>query len=188
MQEKPNLSKAQGANTPDEVKHMRRVPYDSAIGSIMNIKDMVLVYGGNHENELRVTCYIDKSAKQSIIAMYFKETEYIVAAEASLEVVWMTKFIDGLGKVVSTDKEPIEMLCDNTSAIAIANDPKIIKGARHYQRKYHFIREVIKIGNIVLNKVHTDDNVVNLFTKPMSLTKHNEHALGIGLRRASSPM
>ncbi|GJR25876.1 hypothetical protein Tco_1102108 [Tanacetum coccineum] len=41
MQEKSDLSKSQGANTPNE--------------------DMVLVYGGNPENELKVTCYIDAS-------------------------------------------------------------------------------------------------------------------------------
>nr|GEU30167.1 hypothetical protein [Tanacetum cinerariifolium] len=33
MQKKPNLSKAQDANTPDEVKRMQRVPYASAIGT-----------------------------------------------------------------------------------------------------------------------------------------------------------
>ncbi|GJU19636.1 retrotransposon protein, putative, ty1-copia subclass [Tanacetum coccineum] len=35
MQEKPNLSKTQGANTPNEVNHMQGVTYASAIGSIM---------------------------------------------------------------------------------------------------------------------------------------------------------
>ncbi|GJS37599.1 hypothetical protein Tco_0535981 [Tanacetum coccineum] len=35
MQEKPNLSKSQGAYTPEEVKCMQRVLYGSAIGSIM---------------------------------------------------------------------------------------------------------------------------------------------------------
>ncbi|GKD56550.1 hypothetical protein Tco_1289937 [Tanacetum coccineum] len=48
------------------------------------------------------------------------------------------------------------------------------------------IREVIKNRNIILNKVHTDDSVADPFTKLMQLTKHYEHALGIGLRRASS--
>ncbi|GJY66977.1 retrotransposon protein, putative, ty1-copia subclass [Tanacetum coccineum] len=57
MQEKPNLSKAQGASKPEEVKRMQRVLYALAIGPIMNSKDMVLVYEGNPEDELRVTCY-----------------------------------------------------------------------------------------------------------------------------------
>ncbi|GKD77928.1 hypothetical protein Tco_1340549 [Tanacetum coccineum] len=176
---------------------------------------MFIVYGGNLRKELRVTCYTDvgfktdkddrkiligiclcsewrsrrqKSAKQSTIAMSSTKAELIGASEATMEAVWMRKFIDGLGKVMPTNKEPMEMLCDNTSAIAIANEPGIMKGARHYQRKYHYIREVIEMGEIVLNKVHTDDNVADPFTKPMSLTKHYEHASGIGLRPVNSLM
>ncbi|GJX85265.1 ALP1-like protein [Tanacetum coccineum] len=88
MQERPNLSKTQGASTPEEVKSM-----------YLRNTDMVPVYRGNLENELRVTCYTD-------------EVEYIAAMEA----VWMRKFIDGLG-VVPTNKEPMEMLCEQSSHI-----------------------------------------------------------------------
>ncbi|GJT63823.1 hypothetical protein Tco_1015303 [Tanacetum coccineum] len=51
---------------------------------------------------------------------YVCEVEYIVAAEASMEAVWMRKIINGLGDVMSPNKRPIEMLCDNAPAIAIA--------------------------------------------------------------------
>ncbi|GJT81276.1 hypothetical protein Tco_1055618 [Tanacetum coccineum] len=97
------------------------------------------------------------------------EAEYIVAAKASMEAVWMRKFIDGLEDVMSSKKIPMEMLCDNAHAIAIANDPKIIRGSRHYQRKYHYICEVIQAGEIFLKKVHTGDNLADPFTKPMPL-------------------
>ncbi|GJV85923.1 hypothetical protein Tco_1525821 [Tanacetum coccineum] len=105
-----------------------------------------------------------------------------------MEVVWMRKFVDELGNVVPTNKRPMNMLCDNTTAIAIANDLGIIKGAKHYQRKYHYICEVIQNGEIVLDKVHTDDNVVDPFMKLMPYTKHFEHAMRIGVRPASSLM
>ncbi|GKB55520.1 hypothetical protein Tco_0906273, partial [Tanacetum coccineum] len=64
-----------------------------------------------------------KSVKHRTISMSSSETEYIAAAKASMEAVWMRKFIDGLGKVVPSNKEPMEMLCDNTRAIAIAYSP-----------------------------------------------------------------
>ncbi|GKC77785.1 hypothetical protein Tco_1128559 [Tanacetum coccineum] len=51
------------------------------------------------------------------------EAEYINAVEASMEAVWMRKFIDGLGGVMPSNKIPMEMLCDNEPAIAIADDP-----------------------------------------------------------------
>ncbi|GJV75334.1 hypothetical protein Tco_1506918 [Tanacetum coccineum] len=159
---------------------------------LRNNKDMVHVYGAKSEDELKVSCYVDasfqtdkddtksqtvyvfilnggaidwKSAKQSTTAMSSTKVEYIAAAEASMEAVWMKKFIDRLGDVVPSNKRPMEMLCDNEPAIAIATDPGILSGAIHFQRKYHYIREVIQEREIVLKKVYTDDNVADLFTR-----------------------
>nr|GEW53236.1 hypothetical protein [Tanacetum cinerariifolium] len=61
-----------------------------------------------------------------------QEAEYIAAAEASMVAIWMRKFIDGLGGVMPSNKRPMEMLCDNKPALAIARDPTILKGARHF--------------------------------------------------------
>ncbi|GJR85851.1 zinc finger, CCHC-type containing protein, partial [Tanacetum coccineum] len=165
MMEKPDYRKSQGAKTPSEVQRMHGVPYALAIGSIM----------AKPEAELKVSCYADA-------------TEYIAAAEASMKAVWMRKFIDGLGDVVPSNKRPMEILCDNEPAIAIAADPGILKGARHFQRKYHYIRQVIQECEIILKKVHTYDNVADLFTKPMSFNKHYKHAMAIGIFPASSLM
>nr|GEZ10934.1 hypothetical protein [Tanacetum cinerariifolium] len=102
----------------------------TAVKTILNYlrktKDMVLVYGAKLEAELKVSCYADKSAKQSTNAMSFIEVEYIVAVKTSMKVVWIRKFIDGLGDVVPSNKRPMEMLCDNEPPIAIAADPGIL--------------------------------------------------------------
>ncbi|GKD02595.1 hypothetical protein Tco_1177569 [Tanacetum coccineum] len=159
MQEKLRLSKSQGATTPAELKHMKNVPYASAV-------------------ELKVSCYTDagyltdaddlksqtgyvfvlnggdvdwKSAKQSIFATSSAEAEYIAAYDASKEAVWVRKFISGLG-VVPTIEEPINMYCDNTRAITIANELGITKGAGHFRAKVHYLRKVIEYGNIKLKK------------------------------------
>ncbi|GJR18954.1 hypothetical protein Tco_0967481 [Tanacetum coccineum] len=129
-----------------------------------------------------------KSAKQSTTAMYSIEAEYIAATEASMEAVWIRKFIDGLGDVMPSNKRPVEMLYDNEPTLTIAIDPRILKGARHFQRKYHYIREVIQEGEIVLKKVLTDDNVVDPFTKPMPFSKYFEHAMTIGIVPTSNLM
>ncbi|GKD09413.1 hypothetical protein Tco_1189098, partial [Tanacetum coccineum] len=164
---------------------------------LRNTKDMVLVYGAKPEAKLKVYCYADASfqndeddtkSQTGTTAMSSTEAEYIAAAEASMEAVWMRKFIDGLGGVMPSNKRPLEMLCDNEPAIAIADDPRILKGARHFQRKYHYIREVIQEREIILKKFHTDDNVADPLTKPMPVNKHYEHARAIGIAPASSLM
>ncbi|GKB99643.1 retrotransposon protein, putative, ty1-copia subclass [Tanacetum coccineum] len=187
MQEKHVYRKSQGAQTPGELKRMQRVPYASAIGSIMYAtdKDDTKSHSG-YVFVLNDGALDWKSAKQSTIAMSFTKAKYIVAVEASMKVVWMRKLINRLGHVIPTNKRPMEILCDNPPAIAIVNDPRIIKGAKDYQRKYHYIREVIQDGEIVLKKVHTYDNLAGPFTKPMPYNKHFKHVMSIGVCLVSS--
>nr|GFB74126.1 zinc finger, CCHC-type [Tanacetum cinerariifolium] len=164
------------------------------------------IYGGDQKRELRVSCCTDvgyltdaddlksqteyvfvlnggavdwKSAKQSIFATSSAEAEYIAAFDASKEAVWVRKFIAGL-RVVLTIEEPISMYCDNTGAIAIANESGITKGARHFRAKVHYLRKVIELGDIKLEKVHTDDNLVDPFTKALAFSKHSKHTKNIG--------
>ncbi|GJT49655.1 retrotransposon protein, putative, ty1-copia subclass [Tanacetum coccineum] len=107
-----------------------------------------------------------KSTKQSIFATSSTYAEYIVAFDASKEAVWIQKFIYGLG-IVPTIEEPISMYCDNTRAIAIAKDDGVTKGARHFRAKVHYLRETIKLGDVKIEKVDTDDNLADPFTKAL---------------------
>ncbi|GJX19254.1 retrotransposon protein, putative, ty1-copia subclass [Tanacetum coccineum] len=175
MQEKLRLSKSQGASTPAELKRMQNVPYALAVG-LMNTKDMFLVYGGA----------VDwKSAKKSIFATSSAEAEYIAAFDASKEAVWVRKFISRLG-VVPTIENPINMYCNNTGAIAIANESRITKGDIHFRAKVHYLREVIEFGDIKLEKVYTDDNLADPFTKALAFPKYSELTRNIVMLPASS--
>ncbi|GJW58328.1 hypothetical protein Tco_0105059 [Tanacetum coccineum] len=218
MQEKLKFSKSQGASTPAEIRRMQNIPYASAVGLIMyavrctrlevafaqniasrfqqnpgdahwtavknilmylrNTKDMFLVYGGAADW---------KSTKQSIFATSSTNAEYIAAFDASKEAVWIRKFISGLG-VVPTTEEPINMYCDNTGAIAIVKDHGVTKGARHFRAKVHYLRETIEMGDAKIEKVDTDDNLADLFTKALAFPIHSELTEKIGMIPSSSLM
>ncbi|GKB12697.1 hypothetical protein Tco_0846620 [Tanacetum coccineum] len=196
MQDKLRLSKSQGASTPAELKRMQNVLYASAVGSIMVSCYTDAGYLTNADDLKSQTEYVFvlnggavdwNSVKQSIFATSSTEAEYIAAYDASNEAVWVRKFIFRLG-VVPTIKEPINMYCDNTRAIAIANESGITKGARHFHAKVHYLREVIEFGDIKLEKVHTYDNLADPFTKALAFPKHSEHTKNIGMLPASSLM
>ncbi|GKF26927.1 hypothetical protein Tco_0082821, partial [Tanacetum coccineum] len=88
-----------------------------------------------------------------------------------------------------TINEPLNMYCDNSAAIHYANEPGVQKGARHYHRRYHYVREYVELGEIRILKVHTDNNLADPFTKALSNRKLTQHARkGMGLRPASSFM
>ncbi|GKB11899.1 retrotransposon protein, putative, ty1-copia subclass [Tanacetum coccineum] len=96
---------------------------------------------------------------------------HLSASKEAFRVV--RKFISGLG-VVPIIEEPINMYCDNTGAITIANESGITKGARHFHAKVHYLREVIEFGDIKLEKVHTEDKLSDPFTKAFTFPKHSE--------------
>ncbi|GJR70395.1 hypothetical protein Tco_0016460 [Tanacetum coccineum] len=196
MQEKLRLSKSQGASTPAELKRMQNVPYALAVGSIMVSCYTDAGYLTDADDLKSQTGYVFvlnggavdwKSAKQSIFATSSAEAEYIVASDASKEAVWVRKFISRLG-IVPIIEEPINMYCDNTGAIAIANESGITKGARHFRAKVHYLHEVIEFGDIELEKVYTYDNLADMFTKALAFPKHSEHTKNIGMLQASSFM
>ncbi|GJT43204.1 retrotransposon protein, putative, ty1-copia subclass [Tanacetum coccineum] len=145
------LSKTQGPFTPAEVMRMKGVHYASDIGSIMYAVRVCL------RDERRRFDW--KSSKQSTIAMSSMKAEYIAASKAAMEAIWIHKFISRLGVVPNNDR-PMDMYCDSTGAITIADEPSVQK----------------------------DNNLVDPFTKPMSCSKHVEHARNIGLRPAVSFM
>ncbi|GJR10156.1 hypothetical protein Tco_0792808 [Tanacetum coccineum] len=115
------------------------------------------------------------------------EAKYIAASEAAMEVVWIRKFISGLG-IVPTISEPIKMFCDYSVALHFANEPGVQKGVRHYHRRYHYLRESIELGEIKFLKVHTDNNLADPFTKALPKGKLTQHARSMRLRLASSFM
>ncbi|GJY54225.1 retrotransposon protein, putative, ty1-copia subclass [Tanacetum coccineum] len=106
---------------------------------VRNTKDMFLVYEVSYVFILNGGVVDWKSIKQSIFTTSSAEAEYIAAFGASKEAVWARKFISELG-IVPTIEEPINMYCDNTGAIAIANESRITKGARHFRAKVHYLR------------------------------------------------
>ena len=74
----------------------------------------------------------------------------------------------------------MDLYCDNSEAIIIANEPGVQKGARHYLRRYHYVREQSELREIKLLKVHTDYNLADPFTKALSKGKVNKYVVGIG--------
>ncbi|GJU56483.1 retrotransposon protein, putative, ty1-copia subclass [Tanacetum coccineum] len=173
---------------------------------LRNTKGRFLVYGG--EKELRVTGYCNagwqtdkddsrsqsgwvfllnggavtwKSSKQDTVADSTCESEYIAACEASKEAIWMKNFIGDL-RVVPTVQDPIEIFCDNESAVALTKEPKDHGKSKHIERKYHFVRSKVEEGHVIVKDIRSEDNLADPFTKALAKSKHDEHAKSIGLK------
>eukprot|EP00253_Pinus_taeda_P006535 PITA_06535 len=62
---------------------------------------------------------------------------------------------------------PISILCDNTSAISISNNPVMHSKTKHIPIKYHFLREQVLEQKVKLEYVPSKEQVVDILTKPL---------------------
>jgi hypothetical protein len=65
------------------------------------------------------------------------------------------------------------------------NNPVFHGMSKHIDLKYHFIRECIERGQIVVKRVGTEEQKADVLTKPMSAIKLSVMCHMIGVRNLS---
>ena len=62
--------------------------------------------------------------------------------------------------------------CDSQNAIHLARNQNMFhRRTKHIDVKYNFIRDEIETGRVILKKIATEDNLVDIMTKPLPCTK-----------------
>ncbi|GJZ52261.1 retrotransposon protein, putative, ty1-copia subclass [Tanacetum coccineum] len=164
MQEKLTLSKSQGASTPAEIQRMQKIPYASAVGSIMYAVRCTrpdVAFAQNMTSRFQQNLGEIHWTTVKNILKYLRNTKDMFLV---YEKIWNMR-----------GSEPISMYCDNTGAIGTAKDHGITKGARHFRAKVHYLRETIEMGDVKIEKVDTEDNLADPFTKALTYPKHSNY-------------
>jgi hypothetical protein len=68
----------------------------------------------------------------------------------------------------------VPLLCDNESVIKIAYNPCEHFTSKHIDIWYHFLRDQAIKRNIVISHVGTNDQLANIFTKPLGKRRIRE--------------
>lgn len=61
----------------------------------------------------------------------------------------------------------VSIFCDNTSAINISKNPILHARTKHFELKYHFLREKVQNKEVVLEHVSSKEQLADIFTKPL---------------------
>ncbi|GJX19621.1 retrovirus-related pol polyprotein from transposon TNT 1-94 [Tanacetum coccineum] len=133
-----------------------------------------LILGG------KLVCWSAK--KQSSVAMSSAEAEYVAAAGCCAQVLWIKSQLADYDVIY--DKVPI--FCDNTSAIAIFNNPVLHSRTKHIDIRYYFIRDHILKGDIELHFVPTDLQLAGIFTKPLAKPSFTRLVAELGMLNIKS--
>jgi hypothetical protein len=68
----------------------------------------------------------------------------------------------------------VPILCDNESSIKSAYNPCEHSRTKHIDIRHYFLRDHAIKGNIVISHVGTNDQLANIFTKPLDEPKFRE--------------
>eukprot|EP00253_Pinus_taeda_P005034 PITA_05034 len=195
------LSKEMCPKTQEDMDYMSKVPYASAVGSLMyamvctrpdiaHAVGVVSRYMNNPGKEhwmavkwvlryLKGGTAVNWVSKiQSVVALSTTEAEYVAATEASKEMIWLQRFMGELGK----EHDKGTLYSDSQSAIHLAKNSTFHSRTKHIQLKYHFMRSVLEDGELKLEKIHTSQNPVDMLTNVVTREKLRIFSVSIGLQ------
>lgn len=102
------------------------------------------------------------------MALSTAETEYIVASDASKEAIWLRKLLASLfGDVL----EMTVIHCHNQSCVKLSENLVYHERSKRIEMRYHYFRDMVQKGAIRLQYIPTDEQIADVFTKPLSVTK-----------------
>ncbi|PKU75288.1 Retrovirus-related Pol polyprotein from transposon TNT 1-94 [Dendrobium catenatum] len=103
--------------------------------------------------------------KQTTIARSSTEAEYCALASEASEILWLRRLLEDFN---IPQQSPTLIYCDNTSAIALANNPIFHSRTKHIDVDCHFIRDCISKKILSVHHICTNDQLADIFTKPLT--------------------
>jgi hypothetical protein len=131
-------------------------------------------YGDNVEDSKSTGAYVVmlngglvswSSRKQSIVATSTAEAEYIAAADAAKEAIWLRELLIELS--LWKEDQPVKINCDNESAVTMTKNDGVCNRSKHVRMRYHFVKDEINNGTIRIGHVPASTQLADPLTKPL---------------------
>ena len=101
------------------------------------------------------------SRRQSIIALLTTKVEYIASTHARKEVVWLKRLCSN----IRLKQQTVRLDCDSQSEIFLAKNHVYNSRMKLNFVQYHFVRDMVEINKVLLEKVDTSKSIVDSLTK-----------------------
>jgi hypothetical protein len=108
------------------------------------------------------------SQRQQSVSLSTTEAEFVAASQAAKEAIWLNRLFD---EIAAVHDKP-SLLVDNQSAIRLIHNQEFHKRSKHIEVRYFFVRDAVKRGDLTVKYVPTDQQLADIFTKPLSKDKH----------------
>ncbi|CAL9012449.1 unnamed protein product [Prunus brigantina] len=119
-----------------------------------------------------------QSKKQTSVARSSTEAEYRSLAHTSADIAWIRQVLQDLK--VRLPQQPV-LHCDNLSAIALSSNPVYHSRIKHLDIDFHFVRERVQRGDLIVQYIPTEEQVADVFTKGLHSPIFLKHCINLRL-------
>jgi hypothetical protein len=104
---------------------------------------------------------------KNYVALSTAEAEYISAGNCCAQLLWMKQTLLDYGIIFKN----VPLMCDNESAVKLATNLVQHSRTKHIDIRHHFLRDHVGKGDITIYSIGTNDQLVDIFTKPLDETR-----------------
>nr|PNR47668.1 hypothetical protein PHYPA_012141 [Physcomitrium patens] len=110
------------------------------------------------------------SMKQVMVVQSSIKVKYIVVATSLKELIWLQTLLKEIGQQITLSNI---IYLYNQSCIVIIKKPRFHDCTKYIDIKYHYIRNKIKVNEVVLEFIHMNEMKGDIMTKLLPKSKHN---------------
>ena len=118
------------------------------------------------------------SRLQHTVAVSTAEAEYMAAAHAVKEALWLRKLLADFGK---GGGKAVQLWCDNQAALKLLKHPIASNRSKHIDVIYHFARERVARGEVAFSFCPTDRMIADCLTKAVAEQQFGACLVGMGM-------
>jgi histone deacetylase 1/2 len=116
--------------------------------------------------------------KQPTVSRSSTEAEYKALANTTAEIMWIQRLLKELG----VRHSPVARLwCDNVGAKYLSANHVFHARTKHIEIDFHFVRERVAQKLLDIRYIHTDDQLADGFTKPLTVCKMKDFRSNLNL-------
>jgi hypothetical protein len=104
---------------------------------------------------------------QSSVTQSTTESEYVAATSCCSQILWIVHTMRDYG----VSYKCVPLMCDNFSAICLAQTPVFHGRAKHIKVRHHFLRDHVKKRDIVIKYIDTERQLVDILTKLLDASR-----------------
>lgn len=108
------------------------------------------------------------SQKQRCVALSSCVAEFMAATAAACQAIWLRKLI---AQLIGRDIGPLTLFIDNKSAIDLAKNLVFHGRSKHIDIRFHFIRECVEKGDIIVKHISSEEQRTDCLTKALTTVK-----------------